>query len=152
MVPTRRNSDVVPLKQVIAGLISWKGIDARTRTYRGICLAFLGLIVVIGPAYRSWSWSRHIRDFGLADAWTNIWAVPAMVYAETGFMGASSQSIYKSLTAAVGGLLLWEATQLTGLLGFVFDWADIAGTLVGIAPTLVIHRCVQRATESRGNR
>ena len=123
----------------VVGLADWRGIDRNRRTYRILTLVLFG-IAVIGQAYRDYVWSHGVQDFGLADAWPNIVAVPALVFEEMGFRRQQPERISTLLSWAVGSLILYETIQLTGFLGSVFDWRDIIGTLLGVPITVMVYR------------
>lgn len=124
-------------------LADCQGISRDRRTHRILAVVFLSSAVV-GHVYRGYVWSHGIQDLGLADAWPNIVAVPIMVFAEMGFKTPPPEGMWTPLIGAVGGLILYEFSQLTGYLDLVFDWRDVAGTLLGIPVTVIAYQCARR--------
>lgn len=94
--------------------------------------------------YRAYVWGRGLRDFGLADAWTNVWIVPTSTFWWTGFFGSEEERSLPLIAASALAYVLYEFMQMTDFIGLVFDWKDVLGTLLGVPVALAAHRFVER--------
>ena len=132
------------LRRFVASFFNWRNLDRHTRAHRLLFIVFLSLTYVGGGIYRTYAWPHGLRDFGLADAWPNIWAVPTMTFAWSGLLGYVDKGNLILVAGAAIGMIVYEFLQMTGFLGLVFDWKDIIGTLIGALIALGVHGCVER--------
>lgn len=105
------------LRAFIASLFNCKAINTRTRVRRYLFLAFFLLTSVVGSIYRACAWDRGLRDLGLADAWSNIWAVPTSTFWWTGFFGSEDERTVPLIAGSTIGFIVYELMQVTGFIG-----------------------------------
>lgn len=92
----------------------------------------------VGDAYRAWAWGNGVNDYGLADAWTNIWGMPTALFLWSGVGWVQERSSRSNaIIGAILGFVAYELLQALLPRG-TCDAKDMVGSVVGALITLLM--------------
>jgi len=126
----------------------------RSRIFRPDRIRLAWLLVAAGAfawteigrhRYRPWAYRTGVNDFGLADSVGNLGGIVVQVFATIAMLNPTKEQSFRLAAFLAAGYIAYEFVQPYLPRG-VFDWKDVAATLLGYLFSCVLLWIMWRKT------